>query len=119
MAKERHKVLRQEFGANKTDRRLLAEEYSRLKFRVNEVEGTMKETLFKPTWMRPSLPSWALRIRKNLPRIRWPYSDAKYFSYRLKLKGPEPPLPRLLSLRWSCRRQWHRVERYLLKARIQ
>lgn len=45
MAKERNKVLRQEFGAQETDRRLLVEECLRLKTRVDEVEGTMKETL--------------------------------------------------------------------------
>lgn len=45
MAKERNKVLRWEFGAQEMDKRLLAEECSRLKTRVVKVEGTMRETL--------------------------------------------------------------------------
>lgn len=45
VAKEHHKALRWEFGTKETDRRLLAEECSRLKARVDEVEGIMKETL--------------------------------------------------------------------------
>lgn len=45
MAKEHHKTLRQEFGTQEADRRLLVKECSRLKTRVDKVEGTMKETL--------------------------------------------------------------------------
>lgn len=45
VAKEHHKALRREFGIKKTNRRLLAEERSRLKSRVDEVEGNMKEIL--------------------------------------------------------------------------
>lgn len=45
MAKERNKVLRQEFGAQETNKKLLAKEYSRLKIWVDEVKVTMKETL--------------------------------------------------------------------------
>lgn len=45
IAKKRRKALSREFGAQETDIRLLADECSRLKTRVNEVESTMKETL--------------------------------------------------------------------------
>lgn len=45
MAKERNKFLKWEFGAQEIDRRLLAEEYSRLKTQVDEMEGMMKETM--------------------------------------------------------------------------
>lgn len=45
MAKEWHKALRQEFGANETDKRLLIKEHLRLNAHIDEVEGTMKETL--------------------------------------------------------------------------
>lgn len=45
VAKERYKALRREFGANYTDRRLLAKECSRLNARVTKVESIMKETL--------------------------------------------------------------------------
>lgn len=45
VAKEYPKALRREFGANKTDRKLLDEECSTLKARVNEVKVTIKETL--------------------------------------------------------------------------
>lgn len=45
MAKERNKALRWKFRAQETDKGLLQEECSRLKARVNEVEGAMKETL--------------------------------------------------------------------------
>lgn len=45
VAKEHHKTLRRELGTQEMDRRLLMEDCSRLKTRVKEVEGTMKETL--------------------------------------------------------------------------
>lgn len=45
MAKEHYKTLRREFDTQEMDRRLLVEESSRLKARVDEVEGTTKETL--------------------------------------------------------------------------
>lgn len=43
--KERNKALRRDFKVHEMDRNLLQEEYSRLKAEVEEVEGTMRETL--------------------------------------------------------------------------
>lgn len=45
MAKDQNKALRREHGAQETDKGLLQEECLRLKARVDEVEGTMKEML--------------------------------------------------------------------------
>lgn len=45
VAKQHYKSLRWEFGTQEMGKRLLAEEYSRLKSRVDELEGTMKDTL--------------------------------------------------------------------------
>lgn len=42
MAKEYNKALRRELGVQETDTNLLREECSRLKTRVDEVEGMMK-----------------------------------------------------------------------------
>lgn len=55
MAKEWHKSLRQDFGANEMDRRLLIKECSGLKARVNEVEGTIKEILESVDKLQPTM----------------------------------------------------------------
>lgn len=89
VAKKHHKTLRREFGTRETDKRLLMEECSRMKVRIDEVEGTIKETLESMDKLPAKLneanaSKLVVEHRAKSVDDQWAYCISKCKSYKLK-----------------------------------